>query len=169
MINFRKSTLLAMLGIAVAVGGGLYYQHQSEQEQLTTRAEHILARGIALYEDDRHDEALQMLESMPIEAPLDWRPPYYKGMVLIQLKDYERAAGLLEEAIVLDSTQIAPLFALGVTYFKLGQLGLSKSYFAAVLEIDPGNEEARGLMNTMANLERVQVEQPEQAVEPDDG
>jgi tetratricopeptide (TPR) repeat protein len=169
MINIRKSTLLAMLGIAVAVGGGLYYQHQSEQEQLTTRAEHILARGIALYEDDRHDEALQMLESMPIEAPLDWRIPYYKGMALIQLKDYERAAGLLEESIVLDSTQIAPLFALGVTYFKLGQLGLSKSYFAAVLEIDPGNEEARGLINTMANLERVQVEQPEQAVEPDDG
>lgn len=169
MVKIKKTILLAMLGIATAVGGGLYYQQQSEQEQLATRAQHILARGIALYEEDRYDEALQMLETMPAQAPPDWHFPYYKGMVLVQLKDYERAAGHLEESIVLDSTQIAPLFALGVTYFKLGKLGLSKSYFAAVLKIDPENEEARGLMDTMASLERMQVEQPEQAVESDGG
>jgi len=89
MVKIKKTILLAMLGIATAVGGGLYYQQQSEQEQLATRAQHILARGIALYEEDRYDEALQMLETMPAQAPPDWHFPYYKGMVLVQLKDYE--------------------------------------------------------------------------------
>jgi hypothetical protein len=35
-------------------------------------------------------------------------------------------------------------------------LSLSKAYFASVLELDPGHEEAKGLMDIMASLERTQ-------------
>ena len=55
------------------------------------------------------------------------------------------------------------MFALGVAYFKLGNLALSKAYFAAVLQINPGNEEAKGLMDIMARLER----QSNAAAEPE--
>jgi hypothetical protein len=41
-------------------------------------------------------------------------------------------------------------------YYKLGNLSLSKAYFASVLKIDPGHEEAKGLMDIMAGLERIQ-------------
>ena len=50
----------------------------------------------------------------------------------------------------------------------MGNLAMSKAYFAQVLEIDPTDEEARGLMDIMANLERMQQDAP--AVElPDEG
>ena len=53
-------------------------------------------------------------------------------------------------------------FALGVAYFKLGNLALAKGYFASVVEIDPGHEEARGLVDAMANLERMQPDKTEE-------
>ena len=82
--------------------------------------------------------------------------PYYTATALVMLKDYQPAALKLEEALVLNPQETAILFELGIVYFKLGKLGLSKGYFASVLEIDPSNEEARGLMDVMAKLERIQ-------------
>ena len=35
---------------------------------------------------------------------------------------------------------------------------MSKAYFATLLEIDPSHEEAKGLMDIMARLERYQQE-----------
>ena len=78
------------------------------------------------------------------------------GSALVQLKEFESAVRQLEKAHLLNSEEKNILFALGVTYYKLGNLSLSKAYFAAVLELDPGNEEAKGLMDIMANLERIQ-------------
>ena len=72
------------------------------------------------------------------------------------LKDYESAAPILEQALQLNPQKTEILFELGVVYFKLGNLALSKAYFASVVEIDPSNEEAKGLMDIMANLERQQ-------------
>ena len=72
------------------------------------------------------------------------------GSALIKLKDYESGAMRLEEALALNNNEKNILFALGVVYYKLGNLSLSKAYFAAVLEIDPGHEEAKGLMDIMA-------------------
>jgi tetratricopeptide (TPR) repeat protein len=78
------------------------------------------------------------------------------GSALIKLKDYESGALRLEEALALNSSETNILFALGVVYYKLGNLSLSKAYFASVLELDPGHEEAKGLMDIMASLERTQ-------------
>ena len=60
------------------------------------------------------------------------------------------------------------MHALGVAYFKLGNLKLSKGYYASILEIDPGDEEARGLMDIMAKLER-NSEAEQQVPAEDDG
>ena len=53
------------------------------------------------------------------------------------------------------------LYALGVAHYKLGNLGVSKAYFGKVLEVDPGHDDARGLMDIVANLERRQGEEPQ--------
>lgn len=154
----HRNTLIVVtfVIIALAVGAYFYKNHQADAARVALQAEQILEEGVGLYGQDRFREAIQVLSTIPKDAPADWRVPYYTGMAQLQLRNFEAAAGSLEASVELDSTQIAPLFALGVTYFKLGNLGMSKSYFAAVLEIDPGNEEARGMMNTMAGLERVQ-------------
>lgn len=155
--NRNTLIVLVLVILALVAGGYLYTDHRNETERLARLAEQVLAEGIGLYEQDRYAEAVNLLESLPGDAPPDWRLPYYTGMAQIQLKDFEAASRNLEAAVQLDNSQIGPLFALGVTYFKLGKLRLSKSYFAAVLEIDPGNHEARGMMNTMAGLERMQA------------
>ena len=72
----------------------------------------------------------------------------------MMLKDYEPAVIHLEQALTLDNKNIAILYALGVAYFKLGNLKLARGYFASVLEINPNDEQAKGLMDIMAKLER---------------
>ena len=76
----------------------------------------------------------------------------------MMLKDYASAAQQLEQALTLKTDDVGTLFALGVVYYKLGNLKLSKSYFALVLEINPNDEHAKGLMDIMARLERQQPE-----------
>lgn len=83
---------------------------------------------------------------------------YYQGSTHIILKDYQAAAETLEQALALNNNETRIMHALGVAYFKLGNLKLSKAYFAAVLEIEPDNAEARGLMEIMAKLEKTQAD-----------
>ena len=113
-------------------------------------------QGIALFREKKYTESLEQLQSIPDGVIDDWHLPYYTATALVMLKDYQPAALKLEEALVLNPQETAILFELGVVYFKLGKLGLSKGYFATVVEIDPTNEEAKGLMDIMANLERIQ-------------
>ena len=79
---------------------------------------------------------------------------YDQGSEHIKLKDYKSALESLEQAHVLNPEDTGTLYALGVVYYKLGNLKLAKSYFASVLEINPNDEQAKGLMDMMAKLER---------------
>ena len=75
---------------------------------------------------------------------------------MVMLRDFEEAVPELEKALALNPQEPLILFELGVVYFKLGNIAMSKAYFASVVEIDPSNAEAKGLMDIMANLERQQ-------------
>ena len=86
---------------------------------------------------------------------------YHQGSELILSKDYEAAADKLEQALVLSKEDTGTLYALGVVYYKLGNLKLAKGYFAAMLEINPNDETAKGLMDIMAGLERKSATEPE--------
>ena len=88
------------------------------------------------------------------DARQEARTLYDQGSEHIQLKDYEAALESLEQAHILNPEDTGTLFALGVVYYKLGNLKLAKSYFASVLEINPNDEQAKGLMDMMAKLER---------------
>ena len=154
-----KARKLLLAGISVvlitAVVAGAYL-FQIEQERQAVEAAVLMQEGIAQFHQEQYETALETLRSIPEGAIVDWRIAYYTGATLIRLKDYESAAASLEEALVLNSGEKDIPFALGVVYYKLGNLSLSKSYFHSVLEIDPGNEEAKGLMDIMSKLERQQ-------------
>ncbi len=158
--------LVAGVGILlIAAVGVAAYQYRIERQNQAIEATVLLQEGIAQFHQDQYETALTTLRSIPQGLIEDWRIRYYTGAALIKLNDYELAAVALEDALAQSSTEKDIPFALGVVYFKLGNLSLSKSYFHRVLEIDPGHEEAKGLMDIMARLER---QQPDLASQPVD-
>ena len=155
----NRTLLLASVGVivvALIMGASLFYR--AEQRTQLGDVHALIDEGIAQFRAEQYELSVQTLGSIPENSTQDWHVPYYLGSALIQLKDYEKGAVKLEEALALNPSKKNVLFALGVAYYKLGNLSLSKAYFAAVLEIDPGHEEAKGLMDIMARLERYQTE-----------
>lgn len=147
--------MLAIPILILAVGWGFNLYNTQQQEALR-QANMSLNKGIAMFQAKKYTDSLAVLQSIPDGVIEDWHLPYYTASSMVMLKDYNGAVPELEEALVLNPQETLILFELGVVYFKLGNLAMSKAYFAAVVEIDPSNTEAKGLMDIMANLERQQ-------------
>ena len=153
---------LLALGVVVAVW---ILGPQSQDTQAGQQAEQALADGIARFESKDYAGALDVLAQVASDSPQAAKARYYEGSAYLMLKDYESAAERLEESRALEPDDMGTLYALGVVYYKLGNLALAKAYFAAVLEINPNDEQAKGLMDIMAKLER-QSEPGADAEEP---
>lgn len=154
----KRSVLLsvpvALLALLVAWWYFSVNVSSSRTEQQTA-----LDHGIELFRQDQFDAALSSLRSVPTTHPQGWRARYYEGAALLKLKQYRTALEPLEEALYRNVGNTRIMHALGVAHFKLGNLALSKAYFAQVLEIDPNDEEAKGLMDIMTRLEQNSAEQ----------
>jgi tetratricopeptide (TPR) repeat protein len=120
----------------------------------TEKAEESLAQGIELFDANDYEGALEVLARVPDGDAHKARARYYEGSAHMMLKDFPAAAARLEEALVLDPEDTGTLYALGVAYYQLGNFKLAKGYFAAVLEINPLDDQAKGLMDIMAKMER---------------
>ena len=105
--------------------------------------------------------ALEVLPQVPAGSQEEAKALYYQGSSHMMLKDYEAAVASLDRALALNNRDVGTLYALGVAWFKLGNVNLAKGYFAAVLEINPDDEQAKGLMDIMAGLERRSVAESE--------
>ena len=146
-----------ILGLVVfSAVGGLYYLFNEDRKVTEQQAIASLDQGIALFREKKYAESLDILQGIPAGVLQDWHLPYYKATAHVMLKDYESAAPILEHALELNPQNTSIMFELGVIYYKLGNLALSKGYFASVVAIDPSNEEAKGLMDIMAKLDRQQ-------------
>jgi tetratricopeptide (TPR) repeat protein len=153
---------LLIAGITVALVGAiliasyLSQRERIENERLIEEAELALSEGIELFGRRQYQQSVETLRTIPEDAYQDWHVHYYLGSALINLRDFQSAAMELEKALGLNADEPSIMFALGVTYFKLGNLALSKAYFAKVVEVDPGNDDARGLLDIVASMERKQ-------------
>jgi tetratricopeptide (TPR) repeat protein len=141
----------ALLILSLALWFIVIQPYQQNQVKL---AEELLASGINLYNEKKFNETLDTLARIPSGSAEEAKARYYQGSAYMMLKDYELAVIHLEQALTLDNKNIGILYALGVAYYKLGNLKLAKGYFASVLEINPNDEQAKGLMDIMAKLER---------------
>jgi tetratricopeptide (TPR) repeat protein len=162
-------SLAVVLVLILAIAGG-FHLYNTKQQEIQEQAVQSLDLGISLFRENKHAESLEVLQGIPDGAIEDWHLPYYTATAMVMLKDYESAIPELEKALALNPQETVILFELGVVYFKLGKLALSKGYFAKVVEIDPNNEEAKGLMDIMANLERqsdLENAPPEPVEEPE--
>ena len=161
----------AVVLVILSITGGSLYLFNENKQVTEQQALASLDQGIALFREKKYEDSLQVLQAIPDGVIRDWHLPYYTATAHVMLKDYASAAPILEQALQLNPQETEILFELGVVYFKLGNLALSKAYFASVVEIDPSNEEAKGLMDIMANLERQQpgAKQEETSADNDSG
>jgi Flp pilus assembly protein TadD len=152
----KKAHLIIFLTVVfvLAVGSLFYLQRTGPKESL--REAMLLESGIALFRENKYQESFEVLRGIAPGSPQEWRAKYYQGSALIMLKNHESAVVYLEQAFALNDRETRIMHALGVAYYKLGNLKMSKGYFAALLEVDPNNEEAQGLMDIMTRLERQQ-------------
>ena len=150
----RKLLVVSFSLILIAAAIVAVYLYQAEQQQQVEEATAIVEVAIEQFKQKQYKTVIETLDKIPQDVIKDWRASYYRGATLIKLKDFEPAALALEKALILNNEQKDIPFALGIVYYKLGNLSLSKSYFHSVLEIDPNHKEAKGLMDIMAKLER---------------
>ena len=150
-----KKNLAIAAGAVLLLAGALWiFVLQPEREAITFPADELLADGIGHFKRQEYDLALEVLQQVPDGRSETAQARYYEGSSYMMLKDYEAAVVSLESALALDPRNTGVLYALGVAYYKLGNLTLAKGYFGAVLEINPNDEQAKGLMDIMAKLER---------------
>ena len=161
--------LFLILGLVIfSAMGSLFYLFNEDKQITEQQALASLDQGIALFQEKKYVESLEILQAIPDGVLQDWHLPYYTATALVMLKDYESAAPILEKALELNPQETKIMFELGVIYYKLGNLALSKGYFGSVIAIDPSNAEAKGLMDIMANLERQQSGAEETDIPKDD-
>ena len=136
------------------------YWYQVEKSGVPDQSTTLIEQGIALYSQGQYAEVLQKIGEIPESLVRDWRIPYYKGSAQLMLGDYQEAVASLEQALVMNTQGTAILYALGVVYYKQGNIKLARAYFASALEIDPTDENAKGMMDIMAKLERMMSKTP---------
>ena len=150
-----KIILVSSAGALLILSVALWFLVlQPDQQNVALQTGELLAAGVKSYNQKKYNEALETLQQIPSGSMQEPKVRYYQGSAYMMLKDYESAVIHLEQALTLNNKDIGILYALGVAYFKLGNLKLAKGYFASVLEINPNDEQAKGLMDIMAKLER---------------
>jgi tetratricopeptide (TPR) repeat protein len=154
--------LAAGLLVILAVVAGAVFWTQYVKEEPSPPAGASLEQGIALFDQKQYEAALAELQPFADAGTEDWRAHYYLGSTQLMLKDYPAAAAALEQSLALRPDETGTLYALGVAYYRQGNLKLAKAYFGAVLEINPNDEHAKGLMDIMSKLEQNSANPPEQ-------
>lgn len=150
-----KKILIGIAVLLIAVTAALvYFNQEPSLDSRVADVNRTLAIAIDLFNQKKYEETVDVLKKIKVNYNKDWRIPYYRASALVKLKDFPSAADYLQEALQLNNNDTRILYALGVVYFKLGKLELAEGYFASTLEIDPTHDDAKGLMDIMARLQR---------------
>lgn len=159
----NRSPVLAagLLALLAVVAGAVYWMQQVSKEQAPPAAA-ALEQGIALFDQKQYEEALTELQPLADAGTENWRVYYYLGSTQLMLKDYPEAAAALEQSLAVRPNEPGTMYALGVAYYKQGNLKLAKAYFREVLKINPNDQHAKGLMDIMSKLEQNSATPPAQ-------
>lgn len=134
------------------------YSDRTKLQKMSEHANRAIESGVALFNEEKYLEALDVFKGIPVGVEREWYARYYQGSAHIMLKDYQSAIPYLEQALALNPTETQVMHALGVAYFKMGKLNMAKAYYKSILEIVPQDNEARGLLEAITNMERRQAE-----------
>jgi tetratricopeptide (TPR) repeat protein len=152
------ATIVLILSVVI-----WFFVLQPDRQENSGQWQTRLQTGIASFNEKQYRKALESLQTIPSDSAQGAKARYYQGSAHLMLKDFESAVTYLEQALALDSHDSGTMYALGVTYYKLGNLKLAKSYFASVLKLNPNDQQAKGLLDIMARLERHSATKPADA------
>jgi tetratricopeptide (TPR) repeat protein len=132
------------------------------------QAEQALRSGIDLFGQRDYEAAIESLGRVPEGSQFESTAKYYEGSSQLMMRNVDAAIDILQQAHLLAPEDPHILYALGVASFRTGNMKLAKGYFTSVLNIPPVDEndremhkQAKGLMDTLAVMERRQAEQGE--------
>lgn len=162
--NWRNTLLLVGAALAISVVVWILVA-QSQRQVDETQAESALSAGIELFQKNRFSEAIELLQAVPAGSAKESLARYYEGSAYMMLGDTDKAIEKLQLAQARTPLDPRVLFALGVASYKSGNIPLARAYFSSVLEINPMDdrerelwEQARGLVDIMASVERRQTD-----------
>ena len=162
MTNKLKIVLGSAVAIVLILSVVLWF-FVLQPDRQENSGQMLLQTGIARFNEKQYQQALETLQQIPSDSTQGAKARYYQGSAHLMLKDFESAVTYLEQALALDSHDTGTMYALGVAYYKLGNLKLAKSYFASVLKLNPNDQQAKGLLDIMARLERHSATKPADA------
>ena len=138
-------------------------------------ADHALRAGIELFGQRDYEAAIDMLRQVPKGSESESAAKYYEGSAQLMLRNLDAAFEILQQAQLLAPEDPHILYALGVASFKVGNLKLAKGYFSSVLNIPPADEgdrelhkQAKGLLDSLAGMERRQAEEADSPSDAED-
>jgi tetratricopeptide (TPR) repeat protein len=138
-------------------------------------ADHALRAGIELFGRRDYEAAIDMLKQVPEGSEFEATARYYEGSAQLMLRNVDTAFAILQQAQLLAPDDPHILYALGVASFRNGNLKLAKGYFTSVLNIPPVDEndrelhkQAKGLLDSLAGMERRQAEQVDSTPDAED-
>ena len=103
-------------------------------------AEVLVARAVLAYDDERYEEALELLQRALQLDPRHARGLYYAGLVHLALKQPREAVDSLDKARGLRPTDVNVRFQLGVAYFTLGDYARAGPLLEQVFQEQPDLE-----------------------------
>jgi tetratricopeptide (TPR) repeat protein len=101
--------------------------------------------AVSLLGEGKPDEAVRLLEPAYVRDPENVNLMLTLGDAHYQMKNYRRAAELLEASLVRRSPTTAVLNALAVCYGEMGQRDKVLEYIERSLELDPDQEPVKAL------------------------
>lgn len=155
MLRPKATPGVVIVALSVLAGGAWLLFAQHDDASPAIGAAELLATGKSQFQAKEYDAAIETLAAVPVGSDQEQRALYYRGSAFMMLEDFEAAISHFEQSLALNNRDTGVLYGLGVAYYKLGELKLARGYFAAVLEINPNDADAKGLMDIMANLERL--------------
>ena len=152
--KFRILVVLTSIVVTVAVLIIWFTEAQERHRDTLQMAQVNLEHGIQLHRQKQYLPAKKVLIQALRADPEAWEAAFYLGAGNFELKRYNAAIPFLERALFLAPTEQKRYKMLDVIYYKLGQLDMARGYFSAYRELDPDNYDARGMIETMAKLQR---------------
>ena len=155
------------LAVALVAGWWLFLNRTGLQVD-EQQAETALRSGIDLFGQRDYEAAIESLGRVPEGSKFESAAKYYEGSAQLMLRNLDAAIDILQQAHLLAPENPHILYALGVASFRIGNMKLAKGYFTSVLNIPPVDDndrelhkQAKGLMDTLATMERRQAEEGE--------
>jgi tetratricopeptide (TPR) repeat protein len=102
-----------------------------------------------LVRSKKFDRALALAERIKDDTRLVFQYLFIKGQALLGLERYEEAAAVLQEANKIYNSDTALLYALGLSYWKLGRAQDAVNVLNASLKLNPDQDDVKKLVQAI--------------------